>query len=259
MTNNIYHSGITECQLLNTGWYREPTKWFSNDTHSAFVKNSKILLNNGVDWEYYNKDITYRFNKQGYRTDEWDVIDWPNSVVVLGCSYTFGEGLSEEDNICGQLSDLLNRPVINLGAPGTGIQFSAYNSLLLNKNFPTPYAVIQNWSGTTRFELYKSDRVLLCNSMSYGKQREFGKLCDNYYKSTIALTENLNSVIWFAVEMSRAIWTNKTRYYEITQFGDTASLLGLYDYCPIDYARDLNHPGIKSASIIAEQIAKNIG
>ena len=235
--------------LIKTNWCNRVMNFYSMDSEDSYIKNSKEFRLRGDPWYYFNKSITYKFNSQGYRTAEWDTIDWKESVVVFGCSYVTGEGLAEEDTVTTQLSKLLRRPVINLGVSATGMSFSFYNSTMLYKNLPTPYAVIQLWSHPYRMELYDSDSIIINAPITHQK---------DFYRNWIKSPENPNTHMYMTAQASRCMWESKTKYYELSLFDQTADILNCVHITTVDLARDLEHPGIETAKLVAENIAKNI-
>jgi hypothetical protein len=54
------------------------------------------------------------------------------------------------------------------------------------------------------------------------------------------------------------MWESKTRYHELSLFGETTDILNCTHVRAIDFARDLGHPGIETAKLVAENIAANI-
>ena len=258
-------SKVNSGPLISTPYQNMVSKFYSTDTEHRYLKNLNECIVKGVDWLYSpytrpTKIINYKFNSQGYRTKEWVNIPWAESVVIFGCSCVLGEGLAEKDTISAQLSKLLNRPVINLGVSGTGMLFSFYNSIMLCKNLPTPYAVVQLWSDCNRMEVYTEDTVRLHLPTRVGKYKTHdNKLHDAFYQSWAIFPENPNTHAWFVAQASRLLWESKTKYYELTLFAQTAELLG----CPllevVDYGRDCGHSGIETARLLAENIATNIG
>lgn len=241
---------FTRGPLIETDYTNLDTNFFSMDTEARYIKNYREFILRGEHWDYFNKPITYKFNSQGYRTAEWDTIDWKESVVVFGCSHVVGEGLAEEDTITSQLSKLLNRPVINLGASGTSMSFSFYNSTMLYKNLPTPYAVVQQWSSCNRMELYTSDNTLL-----HMPQID---LNNKFYRNWMLHEENPHTHMYMTAHACRFMWESKTKYHELTLFDQTADILNCTHIPTVDLARDLEHPGIETAKLIAENIAANI-
>lgn len=77
-----------------------------------------------------------------YRCD-LNSVDWNNCVVVLGCSHTWGTGLEPEETYCAQLENILQKPVYNLGMPGTGIDYVTNNAVRLYKRLHAAQLIIQ--------------------------------------------------------------------------------------------------------------------
>ena len=240
---------FTSGPLIQSHFPKSEMSFCSMDTEELYIKNAREFRLRGEPWDYFNKTITYKFNSQGYRAAEWADTDWEDAVVVLGCSIVLGEGLAEEDTITSQLSKLLNRPVVNLGVSGTGLSFSLYNSTMLYKNSPTPYAVIQLWSHPYRMELYDSGSIIINAPITHQKE---------FYRNWILHPENPNTHTYMAAQASRCMWESKTRYYELSLFGETTDILNCTHVRAIDFARDLGHPGIETAKLVAENIAANI-
>jgi len=92
--------------------------WNSSDSEARWQANMrdpecrKRLEDAGYG---HHLSIRYRFNKFGFRCDEFDQTP---CVVALGCSFTSGVGLREEDIWCTQLARRLNLSLVNLGVAG---------------------------------------------------------------------------------------------------------------------------------------------
>ena len=134
-------------------------------TESDFPNRWETQWNkkNAFATEFYvketNKKITYSLNRQGYREQEWNFIDWNNSIVCLGCSHTFGVGVPECDTIPAQLQKKLKINFVNLGIPGGCNFFSVINSAnLINRNIK-PKAVIFQRTYKDRWFIMK-DKIL---------------------------------------------------------------------------------------------------
>ena len=234
------------------------TGYFSgSDTMDTFKKN---LLIQPADWHYRPKQVSYTVNSECYRALEWDAIDWANSVVIFGCSMTFGVGLAEDETIGYQLAQLLNRPVINLGVGGASTMFCHQNSVLLNKNFPTPWAVVQAWSGPDRISAFDNETTDDWGpSYFYGpwtidmsvKRPESGR---ELYRAWSRISVNALMHSYFAITSSDALWKPKTRYCSASFWDplDDNTIKLIFR----DRARDMAHPGRQSAIIAATQIAE---
>ena len=121
-------------------------KWHSTDSKEAYLKNVSKL-----DPIYLNKTIKYNFNSQGYRTAELSTYNDDQFLLAMGCSYTSGVGLAQEDIWCEVLGRHLDLPVMNLGAEGTGLDFVYANSLLyINGDYPKPKMVVIQHSQASR-------------------------------------------------------------------------------------------------------------
>lgn len=220
-------------------------KFSSSDSYDLFKKNLKTQP---ADWHYRTKDVRYDGNSNGYRANEWDTIDWPSTVVIFGCSCTVGVGLAEDETISYQLSTILNKPVINMGVSASSMQHSFINSMLLSKNFTTPYAVVQLWTNIDRFTVFKEQDIEHMGPWDNG--HFFESIGTNPYQSMLTAA--------YTGMSSREFWKNKCKYYSASFFEATAHYTES-DWIEIDnQARDLVHPGRNSAKQMAELIAKNI-
>ena len=217
--------------------------------------NSNEFVNKGMPWVYANKQIEYKFNSQGYRSAEWDDINWQESVVVFGCSNVLGEGLAEADTIPCVLSKLLGRSVVNLGVSGTSIALSSYNSTMLCNNLPTPYAIVQIWTALARMELYTNDSIKLHTAAQHGHT---DTTSNEFYRSWVSYPENPSTHMFFNALSSKLMCKSKTKYYEASFFLETANMLQCDYITAVDYSRDCAHPGIKTAKLVAKQIADNL-
>ena len=235
--------------------------WEDDSSEKNYRKNRKHL---GPDWYYYDKKITFEFNSNGFRAPEFDTIDWANSVVVLGDSYTAGDGNAIEDIATTLLQDMLEMPVINLGSSGTGIDLSCWNSLLLHETYPRPRAVVQLWSSLYRYSEYNLNKAF----EHYFNNDDPRHVCaedQNVYnfhlpqrKPYCAKTHNWEERNKMYVLADRVLWKDKLPYYEASMFDDTAELIEVDYLSHLDYGRDLDHWGPKSNIVVAETIATNL-
>jgi len=99
----------------------------SCDTEELYTKNKNEL---GPEWYYYDKEIKYKYNSWGYRTNEFDDLK-DDYFVSFGCSFTEGIGLAEENMWVNKLSKELDIDSFNLAQGGTGVDFSTTNTILL--------------------------------------------------------------------------------------------------------------------------------
>jgi hypothetical protein len=140
--------------------HRDESKITNNfvmgDTYELYKKNKAIL---GPDWHYWNKTLTYTCNSQGYRAPEFDTVDWKNSIVVFGCSMVAGIGVDDKETITHQLHLKSGRPVINMGAPGAGLDVALWNNYILRSQYAKPWAVVNLFTNFHRFCIYREQDV----------------------------------------------------------------------------------------------------
>ena len=216
------------------------------DTKELFQTNLKTQP---LNWEYRNKIIKYTLNSKGYRTKEFKHIDWANSIVVFGCSYVFGVGLDDADTICSQLAKITGIPVVNLGVPGSSITYSLHNSIILKDGYPTPRAVVHLWTDNSRTVYYHRNGLRSYGSWNLEKNNYMDVWSSsNHHGETHALMASITN---------KHLWRD-TLYYEASFWQDNSKILNCDYLKTIDTARDLSHPGIKTARSIASQIADNL-
>ncbi len=210
--------------------------YWGHDSEVLYEANLKIQ---SKDWPYRKKDVVYKLNSLGYRCPEFNTIDWRNAIVINGCSQTFGTGLAEDETITGQLQQLTNRPVINLGKNGASMMFMLVNNTLLEKNFPKPFCVINHWPSTWRDTIFGED---------YSYQISGPELVNNYFRSQLRMLatldisfNDLSKDITFKSQMMsylcKVIW-KRTNYIETTWDDMTAKDLDCYHQDFLDIARD---------------------
>ena len=223
------------------------TRAFSGTDSSELYQAN--LITQPLDWKYRNQPVKYSVNKQGYRTQDFSTIDWKEAVVIFGCSMVFGVGVDDSDTISNQLSKIINRPVINMGAPSTSITYQLHNSIIFNANYPTPKAVVQLWTAVDRTLYYHDNHIVNHGSWDFEQ---------NDYMEQWALSESHAQVhAMLASTTSKKLWKD-IEYIEASFSTFTATLLDC-QLIPInDRARDLIHPGEKSIKTAAELIANNL-
>jgi hypothetical protein len=246
--NNLVYNDHTQNNKVDGGF---TLNYNCTDTKELFEENLKTQP---ADWYYRTHPVKYTLNSLGYRTKEFEDIDWKESIVIFGCSYIFGTGVTDEHTIPYFLEQLSGRPVINMGIGGSSIQNALHNSIILaNSKYPTPKAVVYSFTDLCRFHLYANNAVEHC-----------GHWTDT---SNIRKFSNLQNTIPFNlinIKMIRNLWKNKTIYHEYSPFGqekiintlDTEICCDTFvmDKC----ARDVAHQGPISNSLIAEKMYKKI-
>lgn len=220
---------------------------------------SKNLISKPSNWKYRTKEIQYTLNSVYYRTAEWNDIDWKNSIVVFGCSHVFGEGLANDETLCHFLKKITGRYVVNMGVPGTGPTFGWYNSLILDKIYPTPYAVVNIWSSYERVIYFSDTQVKRIGPWSGSIWDEY----DKHAKDLFLLCNNdeSNSInnFYFTALAAMNYWRSKTKYAHASFFENVADVpLDITFLESFDLARDDVHYGEKTQYNAALKISELI-
>lgn len=244
---------------INTSIQKE-MDFYPADHENTFKQN---LLTQPEDWHYRTKKVNYLLNTYGYRAPEFDAIDWSESVVLFGCSCTFGIGVAEDETISYLLSQKLNRPVINMGWPGGSNMNMLINSLVLAQSSKTPYAVVFLWSTTDRIPLFTDRQLYNIGPWDTRENQKHVEYRDSYNDVYTNLYENHNFFIqnetmysYFTSQFAKEIWKNKTKYITGTFFDNTALSMDIENVFKIDNkARDLVHPGLGSNQIAADSLS----
>lgn len=115
--------------------------WYGGDQEDIYLKSGNK--------NYKPEDITYKFNKYGYRSSEFD-ISGPK-MISIGCSIVFGTGLPKNELFSELVADYLCVTNCNLSMPGVS---NDYISRILNISVPIlqPEFVLVNFTYISRRE-----------------------------------------------------------------------------------------------------------
>ena len=218
--------------------------WLPMDTKELYEKNLKekyqlLKLNNWID-----KSFTYKFNSHGFRCEEFT--DDP-TIMFLGCSNTCGIGLPLESIWPEIVSNNLNMHCANLGMGGASndTTFRMCHGWIDKIN---PKLVVLNCPPTPRIELARFNEY---DFLNINNQISNLKNINEFMKDWISDENNiyfnqLKNVL--AIEnlcIHNNIKCIKFSYLEFNSFY-------------VDYARDLNHLGVKSNKNFAEHVLAKI-
>ena len=249
MQNFLIFSSIPKLvkigQFLPCGPFYD-TNFSGNDCEELFHKNLETKPN---DWRYRTSPVKYTYNKHYYRTEEFNQIDWSQSIVIFGCSNVFGVGVDDDDTVSGQLSRMINRPVINMGVGGSSITHALHNAVILNANYPMPFGVVNLWTEYNRTVYYYKNQVKNYGSWNFEENNYMDVWSESSYHSMTHAT--------IASMTSKQLWKT-TRYYEASFFRNTAELLQCDTLARVDYARDDCHCGYDTLKLAAEKIAEKL-
>ena len=201
-------------------------------------------INQNIDPE---DDLTYDINNHGFRCPPFDDIDHrKQQIMVLGCSYTFGIGLRQEqlwhDHLLLAFSDETTQ-IWNLGVPGysnDAIARLAWRFL----EYIRPAMIFVQWTHFHRREYVRDDNSvwrILTNNPRFWNDGSVE------YKAFFSMHNDFNDQYCF--EKNLALLSNIAKAHGITFEYETTNNFPL-----IDYARDNEHPGPDSHKLFAVQI-----
>lgn len=228
--------------LSRYGSQHKNIDYYSNtDSETEFRKNLKVMP---VDWHYRYKKVTYELNSDNFRTYEWNNIDWKNSIVLYGCSNTFGVGVAEDETLSKQLEKLTGRQVVNLGIPAGSNELIMHMAALTIENFDFPYAAIVNWTTTDRFRYFTKDHEYFLGAWNLNNEgKEFKNMKRLYLHRNL---ERYNEVMhtWFHSKTVKSLFKGRSKYASVTNFGAVAKYANVDGLFICDNnARDRLHPG----------------
>jgi hypothetical protein len=241
-----------------------PVEWFSTDQRGPFERN---LTSAPWRWIYRDKKVIYNFNSDGYRCPEWKDIDWSNSIVFIGCSYTLGVGLDEEDTLPNRVKELTGIPTINLGISGSSNHLMLYNSLKLLDAGIRPRQVVVMFSDISRLTYIREDgSIKHFGNWIYPThthhQPESKLKMDKYKENELEfydywISENNSDIHGrMAAKSIEGVWKGQgIKFLGCSAYhGQLADTFISFDK-HTDKARDLQHPGIETIRSWANTIA----
>ncbi len=199
-------------------------------------------------------------NSMGYRAPEFNEIDWPNSVVIFGCSAVYGTGLTNSETISAQLENFLGRPVINMGVPASSITYSYANQLALAEQNIIPYAVINFWTSTKR-QTYFVEKNIAAHTGPWIQEKDKQGINFRFHKKFFELWNfhnyNPNAHSNLYRTSARLLWRD-TRYLEYSFFKATADFFDIKLIEQIDFGSDNSHPGVRTTFKTAKMLKENL-
>lgn len=192
----------------------------------------------------------YTVNSQGYRCQEFDVVDL-SGVWLFGCSYAWSWACQEEASLAHQLQQQTGMTVANFAQPGSSIRYQVDQlSLLLSQGLRASRVAVV-WPDTQRWPWYGSlgqaqpelSQALLsahsadelyCNTRAGLDILEFRLLCE-----------------LVGVPLAELTWS-ETVQESVPRPCHCADVV---DWCfpELDLAWDQAHPGALSHRIAAEE------
>lgn len=224
------------------------TNWISTDSEEKFnehwrdVNKRKILLENGHD----RNSISYDIDSRGFRNPEG--VDISESILTLGCSFTFGVGSRREDTWSHILANKLDMPYYNAGIYGTGADtcYRIVRTLVPENKPKAVYALVPDKNRLELISDFVYDgspstfSVWTLSDPDYDEQ--FGNFFDlimDEFPLTLQQERNILS-------MEQICFENGVPFYYII----SENLK--FEYGFENNARDLEHPGIRYNNDIAD-------
>ena len=141
---------------VNEKFKNQSFLWHSYDSKERYETN---LLTNPKLSKF---ELSYEFNSYGFRSDEFSEID---NVLSLGCSFTLGLGISQNQTWSSIISKRIGLANFNLGIDGTSADCCfrmAHNWIPQLK----PKVVLYQSPEWSRFELFDNKNHVPHNVMS---------------------------------------------------------------------------------------------
>jgi len=238
----------------------EETGQSVEDYQGKFIKTRPLPgLNFGAEG---NNEAMFldEINSMGYRTPEFDTIDWNEAIVCFGCSMVYGVGLKKEDTWTYKLEKATGRPVINMGLPAGSNQANMHNQIAL-REIAKPYAVVNSWSSTFR-------------DVAWSEHIEYPHHLGSWSLDTKVVSEEVAEKTngWWEITMNdvniirtqqllyrtaQILWED-TKHIQFTWFHDTHKLFKCRFMRYLDVASDQSHPGPNTATQVSEYIKNKL-
>ena len=244
---------MTELDFGTVGHYRMAMpafagtiqKWCSSDDIEQWKKNyqNKKTRQQLKSLGWIKRDIEYRFNKYGFRCDEFT--DEPG-VLWLGCSYTMGIGLPNDTTFAHLVSKELGLKNFNLGvgaaSNNTCFRFGSYWIEKLK-----PKIVVLASPDISRIEMLGAhDNVKDLSSLAVPKEWFLNERNQDFNRQ-----KNAMALYYYCSKVNaKYVW-----FPQHTAFPKVESEENFWKK---DKARDLAHPGILNHKYAADKILEFI-
>jgi len=219
--------------------------WLGEDNAENFQQHcndpAKRQLLDRAGW--LDQKITYQFNRQGFRSAEFDASG--NYFVAVGCSFTFGTAIQTQQRYTDIVAKQLDLTCYNLGIQG-GSDDTSVRQLLTWLDQLNPKFVIYQSTFPQRFEVVHNNTAIiyginaaLGGSVAKDHGTLYKQLLTTLYNEQIRACKNQLAV--------RELCRNKDiKLIEISYI----DFLKTHDIT----ARDLHHPGAVANQSVAQSV-----
>ena len=227
--------------------------------------------------QFKEKDVTYRINRLGIRTSGTDLVKDYVHTLMVGCSFTFGEGLPYKMTWPYLISKKYNCSFENLGFPGSSISRIAR---ILTTILPIkkPKRVIILFPAHGRQELFVDKNWVGLDNTNFEtityspghppSEPSHSKICLDYEQSLsshidlVDMYKNFHIIKLLAdnlgIELIVSSWDTEV-YKELFNVFDESQIASHFHYLAQDNkndkARDGMHPGENPNRVFAAGIA----
>lgn len=219
--------------------------WDTSDSQEKYQAHIQDPVKSQMlrDLGYIDSRIEYKFNYDGFRTNEFDQ---HYDVVCFGCSFTMGTGVAYQNTWPAQLEKITGLTCANLGHAGSSNDTAFRIADYYLEKLQPQYAI---WVQTDshRIEILNDSANSSLNIIASHKDHP----CEHDYFTKV----------WFSSDSNHRINLRKnTLAFEQICFnlGIKSVIIPRDQVRPIDFARDLMHPGVQSYRKLAEIISTKI-
>lgn len=228
--HNKFKSGIIPFTFTDEKYNGKKVQWCHTDTPENLDKNP-----HKDNWA--NTDITYTFNKQGFRTYDLVSLFKQPVNIALGCSHTLGVGMPVDSIWPTLIEKATGVPTLNLGIGGGSTD--CVSRILMNvSSLYAVQTVFIAWPELTRFEKYFLDSILNLSSVN----------------ASIEDVWNMNDS-----QSSQRFYKNQEIVYVLSKLHNFSvkevdAIDIIAKYRPAQRARDGIHPGAEAHKEFAETL-----
>jgi len=231
--------------------------FYETDSRGLYHRNLRKMPQ---DWVWRDWPVRYTVNSQGYRSPEFNTIDWRSSMLIFGCSFVFGLGISDTDTCAHQLSTITDNAVVNLGVSSSSPIVPWINSTILRYNNVLPKAVVYVWPASHRLTELKSGRKIAHLGPGHGFDKTLGsRLGDAWMCHPTQGIELLR----YIKQNTSVLWNCPVLHYTLDHYiSNNIEDIKILNHINGDFARDwdgkIAHPGIQSNKNWAETMSQDL-